>query len=129
MIGTPEQREAIAAGLERTRGAAWAFGSEAWREMEIDNAVRAAESADAMRSRQRFTPRPLSPATHPESGGASPMPAWRGGDPREGLRAAKAELAEATRARAEASEHAERALRRVAKAEEDIAAFDGLDDK
>jgi hypothetical protein len=51
------------------------------------------------------------------------------GDPREGLKSALDDLAQAEMLRDDAREVVDRAMQRVAKAEEDIAQFDDLDAK
>jgi hypothetical protein len=124
MIGTAQQRAEMAAILEKTRGQAWALGSEEWREMEISGAVRQKEMEQHLQARS-FVPQPIvQPAN------ATPVDVIEDtGDPREGLREARAALAEAEQARDDAGETVDRALRRMAKAESDLAQFDSLNGK
>jgi hypothetical protein len=123
MIGSQEERQAIAESLAKMRGQAWAFASEELRECEIDNAIRQREMAERLQART-VLPSPVVLDTSHVTTVVEDC-----GDPCDGLKSALADLAEAEMLSDDAGEVVDRALQRVAKAEEDIAQHDGLDAK
>jgi hypothetical protein len=120
MIGSQEERQAIAEGLAKTRGASWAFASDELKECEISNAVRAREMAQHLQARPGL-PQPSVDTSHVTT------VVEDHGDPREGLRAALDDLAQAEMARDEAGEHTDHALKRIAAAEEALTEFRDFD--
>jgi hypothetical protein len=126
MIGTQEERQAIAESLAKMRGQAWAFASEELRNCEIDGAIRAKEMAAHMQGRPAL-PQPSVMLDASNTTGDLPKSGEPVGDPRDGLKAALDALAQAEMARDDAGEHTDRALQRVAAAEEALAEFRDLD--
>jgi hypothetical protein len=123
MLGTIEERQAIAEGLAKTRGQAWAIASEELRNCEIDGAIRQREMADHLQGRS-FVQQPVS-----ESSSAPAPVLEETGDPCESLKSSLDDLARAEAARDEAGEVVDRALQRLARAEGDAAEYEGLEAK
>jgi hypothetical protein len=127
MLGTPAERERIAEGLAKTRGASWTFASEELRNCEVDNAIKQKEMAERLQARGSILQPSVLDTSHVTAADHSSN--LRDGDPREGLESAKAELAMAEVERDEAGEVVDRALQRLAKAEADVAEYEGLDER
>jgi hypothetical protein len=127
VLGTQEQRQSALEFLTKAKGREMAVWSDSWREMEVDNVIRQWEAKERGAATQVIA-MPTTPYAQTAPVSDVSGHEWSG-NPCDGLKSAQADLAQAEMERDEAGEHCDRALRRVASAEEDIAQYEGLESK